>query len=255
MDMKIDTHKMVNLRNAKAWSQQHLADVSGLSLRTIQRIEKTQSASQESVRALAAAFDTSPEDLFFTGEVLSTEQNSVERIAVGSPIIDGEVSQVEQITKKTNLMWLGIAIIISVFIAIYWSQSVRAINEGANVIQAGSPINVSKAALGDATNWLTLIDGGEYADSWQTSSAIFRTNISQEKWVEALQLVRKPLGSVNSRELALTQAPTSLPGLPDGEYLVLIFSTKFEERPMAATETLSLVKTSASYQAIGYFIR
>ncbi|WP_420934934.1 DUF4019 domain-containing protein [Alteromonas sp. A081] len=243
--MKIDTHKMVNLRNAKAWSQQHLADVSGLSLRTIQRIEKTHSASQESVRALASAFDTRPEDLFFAGHVLSTEQNSIE----------GEVSKLGRITKKTNVMWLGIAIIISVFIAIYWSQSVRAINEGANVIQAGSPINVSEAALDDATNWLTLIDGGEYADSWLTSSAIFRTNISREKWVEALQLVRKPLGSVNSRELALTQAPTSLPGLPDGEYLVLTFSTKFEEKPLAATETLSLVKTSASYQAIGYFIR
>ena len=43
MDMKVDSQKLIQLRNARAWSQQHLADVSGLSLRTIQRIEKTQS--------------------------------------------------------------------------------------------------------------------------------------------------------------------------------------------------------------------
>ncbi|MCG7649738.1 helix-turn-helix transcriptional regulator [Alteromonas sp. MmMcT2-5] len=47
MDMKVDSQKLIQLRNARAWSQQHLADVSGLSLRTIQRIEKTQSASHD----------------------------------------------------------------------------------------------------------------------------------------------------------------------------------------------------------------
>ena len=46
MDMKVDSQKLIQLRNARAWSQQHLADVSGLSLRTIQRIEKTQSVTR-----------------------------------------------------------------------------------------------------------------------------------------------------------------------------------------------------------------
>lgn len=46
------------LRLQRAWSQQHLAQVSGLSLRTIQRLENGQPASLESLKALAAAFDT-----------------------------------------------------------------------------------------------------------------------------------------------------------------------------------------------------
>jgi transcriptional regulator with XRE-family HTH domain len=57
MDMKIDSKRVVKYRNAKAWSQQQLADICNLSLRTIQRAENTASASQETVKALASAFD------------------------------------------------------------------------------------------------------------------------------------------------------------------------------------------------------
>jgi transcriptional regulator with XRE-family HTH domain len=44
-------------RQKRAWSQEHLADVTGLALRTIQRIESTGSASYESACAIAACFD------------------------------------------------------------------------------------------------------------------------------------------------------------------------------------------------------
>lgn len=57
MDMKIDSSKVRSERERRAWSQEHLAEVSGLSLRTVQRIETTGSASFESARALAAVFE------------------------------------------------------------------------------------------------------------------------------------------------------------------------------------------------------
>lgn len=41
----------------RGWSQQQLADLSGLNVRTIQRIENGQSASLESFKALGAAFN------------------------------------------------------------------------------------------------------------------------------------------------------------------------------------------------------
>ena len=44
------------LRLQRGWSQEQLAEVSGLSARTVQRIEKGQSASLETLKALAAAF-------------------------------------------------------------------------------------------------------------------------------------------------------------------------------------------------------
>lgn len=45
------------LRLQHGWSQQQLADLSGLSVRTIQRIEQGQVASTESLKSLAAVFE------------------------------------------------------------------------------------------------------------------------------------------------------------------------------------------------------
>ena len=44
------------LRLQRGWSQEQLAELSGLSVRTIQRIERGQSASVESLKCLAAVF-------------------------------------------------------------------------------------------------------------------------------------------------------------------------------------------------------
>jgi transcriptional regulator with XRE-family HTH domain len=54
MDMKVDSSYIKRERERRAWSQEHLAEVTGLGLRTIQRIEKTGAASYESARSLAA---------------------------------------------------------------------------------------------------------------------------------------------------------------------------------------------------------
>lgn len=51
------------MRRAKAWSQDELATVSGLNLRTIQRIEKEATASLQSMKALASAFNVNVRDL------------------------------------------------------------------------------------------------------------------------------------------------------------------------------------------------
>ena len=49
--------KVKKLRLQRGWSQDHLSQVSGLSIRTIQRIEKGQKAGLESLKSLAAVFD------------------------------------------------------------------------------------------------------------------------------------------------------------------------------------------------------
>lgn len=45
------------LRQERSWSQEYLAELSGLSLRTVQRIESSSRAGHGSVRALAVAFE------------------------------------------------------------------------------------------------------------------------------------------------------------------------------------------------------
>nr|WP_208020414.1 2TM domain-containing protein [Vibrio viridaestus] len=50
-------------RLQRGWSQEQLAEFSGLSIRTIQRLERGQTASLESLKSLAAAFDVQLSDL------------------------------------------------------------------------------------------------------------------------------------------------------------------------------------------------
>ena len=61
--MQIDSARIKQLREQRAWSQEHLAAISGLSIRTIQRLETSGAASHESRLALAAAFGLDPADL------------------------------------------------------------------------------------------------------------------------------------------------------------------------------------------------
>lgn len=57
MEQMIDKDLIKKLRNERSWSQDQLASVAGLSLRTVQRIENEGVCSLESKKALAAAFD------------------------------------------------------------------------------------------------------------------------------------------------------------------------------------------------------
>ncbi len=59
--MKYSTIKA--LRLSRAWSQEQLAELSSLSVRTIQRIENGGQASLETLSAIAAAFDLKVADL------------------------------------------------------------------------------------------------------------------------------------------------------------------------------------------------
>ena len=63
MDMNVNSDRVRTLRLARGWSQEQLAAVSGLGLRTVQRIEKDGVCSLESRNSLASAFDIKSEDL------------------------------------------------------------------------------------------------------------------------------------------------------------------------------------------------
>ena len=51
------------LRIQRGWSQDQLAQLSGLSVRTIQRIERGKTAGLESLKSLAAVFEVNSQDL------------------------------------------------------------------------------------------------------------------------------------------------------------------------------------------------
>ncbi len=104
-----------------------------------------------------------------------------------------------------------------------------------------------------AINWLQLIDAGEYTKSWQQADALFKSQLSKANWKSALNTVRAPLGKVATREQISANAYSSLPGAPQGKYLIVQFKTQFSAR--LAVETLTLSKSSGQWRAVGYFIK
>ncbi len=62
MEMQVNATLLKQERSKRAWSQEHLAQVSGLGLRTVQRIESAGTASNESIASLATVFEMTVAD-------------------------------------------------------------------------------------------------------------------------------------------------------------------------------------------------
>lgn len=104
-----------------------------------------------------------------------------------------------------------------------------------------------------AKSWLTLIDNGQYQQSWQQADSLFKQTMPQSNWSKALKQVRVPLGKVILRKNLSLMNYDSLPSLPDGEYVIIQFQSQFMNKEQAI-ETISLSKSSGQWQPIGYFI-
>ena len=63
MDMQIDSKRIRSEREKRAWSQEQLAEVAGVALRTIQRVETSGAGSYETAKAIAAVFEVDVSDL------------------------------------------------------------------------------------------------------------------------------------------------------------------------------------------------
>ena len=104
-----------------------------------------------------------------------------------------------------------------------------------------------------AKSWLVLIDNGQYQQSWQQTDSLFKQAMPQSNWSNVLKQVRVPLGKVILRKNLSLMKYDSLPGTPDGEYVIIQFQSQFMNKEQAI-ETISLSKSSGQWQPIGYFI-
>jgi ribosomal protein S17E len=112
-----------------------------------------------------------------------------------------------------------------------------------------------KSALSSAETWLSFVDEGKYADTWNEAAGYFKGAVKQEQWQEMLKAVRKPLGKVISREVKSKSYHTSLPGAPDGEYVVIQFDTSFENKKSAIETVTPMKDKDGKWRVSGYFIK
>jgi hypothetical protein len=112
-----------------------------------------------------------------------------------------------------------------------------------------------KAAVTAAETWLEKVDAGQYAESWKEAAELFRKAVTQAQWDQALQAARKPLGKCLSRKMKNCAYETSLPGAPDGEYVVIQFDASFENKKAAVETVTPKLEKDGTWRVSGYFIR
>jgi hypothetical protein len=67
--------------------------------------------------------------------------------------------------------------------------------------------------------------------------------------------VRGPLGNAVSRNLLSRQYTTTLPGAPDGEYVVIQYETSFENKKVAVETVTPMKDADGHWRVSGYYIK
>ncbi len=111
------------------------------------------------------------------------------------------------------------------------------------------------AAQAAAAAWLARVDEGRYAESWAEASELFRGSVSKEQWVQVAGATRKPLGAVVERKLRSRTYSTTLPGAPDGEYVVIQYQTSFANKKASVETVTPMREKDGRWRVSGYFIR
>lgn len=115
--------------------------------------------------------------------------------------------------------------------------------------------SAEEAAVSAAKAWLSLVDNGKYVESWNEAAQYFKGAVSKEQWGQTIRAARKPLGNNFSREVMSKSYHTSLPGTPDGEYVVIQFKASFKNKK-SATETITpMMDKDGKWRVSGYYIR
>jgi len=121
-------------------------------------------------------------------------------------------------------------------------------------VRAADQVAVDEATKA-ADRWLKLVDNGDYKQSWMTASTIFKNAVTEAQWARQVGSVRKPLGALVSRKLKSAQYATSLPGAPDGKYVVIQYDSVFQNKSAAVETVTPMLDKDGQWRVSGYFIR
>jgi hypothetical protein len=106
-----------------------------------------------------------------------------------------------------------------------------------------------------ADSWVGLVDSGKYAESWQEASSVFKAHVCKDDWQKMMHATRDPLGKMISRKLKSATYTKSLPGAPDGEYVVIHYDTSFEHKQSAVETVTPMLDKGGQWRVSGYFIK
>ncbi|MCP4131058.1 MAG: DUF4019 domain-containing protein [bacterium] len=148
----------------------------------------------------------------------------------------------------------SILILVSIFALSLFSCK-KGGDKDAKDVPAKDTSKEEAAAVSAATDWLKLTDAGKYDESWDATAAAFQAKVEKEGWNKQLDPILKPLGKLIKREVKSKKYATSLPGAPDGEYVVIQFQSSFENKDSAIETVTPMKEADGSWKVSGYYIK
>ena len=124
---------------------------------------------------------------------------------------------------------------------------------------APSPGSADDEAVGQARTsakkWLALLDAQDYDGTWAAAGELLKAAVPQEEWSRKMSVTLGPLGKVKSRAVRSSEHSRTMPGAPDGEYVVIQFDTSFESKQTALENVVMRKQSDESWKVAGYRIR
>jgi len=114
---------------------------------------------------------------------------------------------------------------------------------------------VKEAAISSVQGWLKLLDDGEYDQCWENASEFFKAAVDKTSSAQYLAAARRPLGGLVSREVFNAEYQESLPGAPDGQYVVIVFKTEFQNKKLSYETVTPKLEADGTWRVSGYYIR
>jgi hypothetical protein len=120
------------------------------------------------------------------------------------------------------------------------------------VLSFGLSAQTATAPDTAAKDWVLLVDNGNYQSSWEQAGGVFKSRVTAQAWESAATSARAPIGPLITRTTAKVTTSSTLPGLPDGQYAVVQFTSAFKNKA-SATETVSLQMESGHWGSYRVF--
>jgi len=117
------------------------------------------------------------------------------------------------------------------------------------------PLSNEQAGRTAADEWLVLVDAGKLPESWQKLEPAFAKKVGKKKWTSALNEIRSPLGKLTSRALKSAEYTKELPGAPEGEYVIVQFTSSFERKKEATEKVTLLLGRDLFWRVASYSVK
>lgn len=110
-------------------------------------------------------------------------------------------------------------------------------------------------ATAAADRWISLIDAGDFRQSWDEAGAALQGAVAPDQWAATVKRVLDQLGPLQARAHKAATYTTTLPNVPPGEYVVVEYRSEFRNAD-SAVETVVLQKhAEAGWRVVGFFVR